>query len=210
MEHRYLGFKIALFLNGDLPTYIPNIYNYKKIFITDGVYDFFIKKIGITPDVISGDFDSTDINSLSLNINTKIIYTPNQNYTDFEKILSLIYKNKFLNVDIWGASGKEQDHFLGNLFTAAKYRKKLSLIFYDNYYIYFFAEKKNRINGVKNKIISLFPFPKVKGITTKGLKYSLLNESLDINRRIGIRNIAINDIIDITFSYGNLIIFVQR
>lgn len=208
MEHKYLGVKIALFLNGDLPNYIPNIYNYKKIFITDGVYDFFINKIGIHPDLISGDFDSTDRNTL--NINTKIIYTPNQNYTDFEKILDIIYKNNFLNVDIWGASGKEQDHFLGNLFAAAKYRKKLSLIFYDNYHIYFFAEKKNRINGVKNKIISLFPFPKVKGITTKGLKYSLCNESLNINKRIGIRNKAIDNIIDITFSDGTLIIFVEK
>lgn len=210
MNHKYLGVKIALFLNGDLPNYIPNIHNYKKIFITDGVYDYFIKKIGINPDLISGDFDSTDKNSLSLNMNTKIIYTPNQNYTDFEKILDIIYKNNFLNVDIWGASGKEQDHFLGNLFAAAKYRKKLSLIFYDNHHIYFFAEKKNHINVVKNKIISLFPFPKVKGITTKGLKYSLYNASLNINKRIGIRNIAIDNIIDITFSYGTLIIFVER
>lgn len=210
MEHKYLGVKIALILNGELPNYIPNIYNYKKIFITDGVYDFIINTIKIHPDVISGDFDSTNIHQLSLDRKTKIIHTPNQNYTDFEKILKIIYKNKFLNVDIWGASGKEQDHFLGNLFTAAKYRNKLSLIFYDNYYIYFFAEKQNRINGVKNKRISLFPFPQVKGITTKGLKYSLFNDSLDINTKIGIRNQAIHDIIDITFCYGTLIIFIER
>lgn len=207
MKHKFLGPKVGLFLNGEIPNNIRT--NYEKIFITDGAFNY-IKNINILPDFIIGDLDSIDKKNNFLIKNSIIINKPNQNITDFEKALKFIINNKFLNIDIWGASGKENDHFLGNLSVALKFNKKLSLIFYDKYHIYFFAKKKNILYGMKNKIISLFPFPYVQGIITKGLKYSLNNQSLKIGKNIGIRNFAINDIIEINYQKGVLIIFIQR
>lgn len=210
MQHKFLGNKIALFLNGEISnSRIIHSCCYEKIFVADGAYNY-MKNIGIFPDFIIGDMDSIDSNIIIKNKNIKIIYIEDQNFTDFEKALNFIEKNKFLNVDIWGASGKEQDHFLGHLSIALKYKSKLSLIFHDNYHKYFFADKNNFFYNVKNKKISLFPFPKVNGLTTKGLKYSIYNGSLEIGHKIGIRNIAINDTIQITYSEGILIIFIQK
>lgn len=210
MKHKFIGNKIALFLNGELINInsINFINCYEKIFVTDGAYDY-IKKIGLIPDIIIGDLDSINNNKIIID-DIRTVYIEDQNFTDFEKALKFIIKNKFLNVDVWGASGKEQDHFLGHLSIALKYQNKLSLIFYDNYYKYFFTDKKNRFYNVKNKKISLFPFPIVNGLTTKGLKYPIFNDSLEIGHKIGIRNIAINNTIEITYDDGILIIFIEK
>ncbi|XOD67624.1 MAG: thiamine diphosphokinase [Flavobacteriales bacterium Tduv] len=207
MEHRYTGSKVALFINGEPPIVFPKLVAYKKIFATDGAYHY-LKMSGICPDVISGDLDSLDHTSLAQGIT--LIDTPDQNFTDFEKALRIIYQDGVFNVDVWGASGREQDHFLGNLSTALKYGKELSLIFHDNHHTYFFAERKNSLYGVKGKMISLFPFPYAEGVITRGLKYPLYGESLEISRRIGTRNTAVYDIVEITFTSGSLVIFVER
>ncbi|WP_185855529.1 thiamine diphosphokinase [Blattabacterium cuenoti] len=210
MNHKFKGPVIELFLNGDPPK--KNLYSKflsKKIFAVDGSLNY-LKKFKIPVDSIIGDFDSL----LKKNISVKntIINTYNQNYTDFEKALNIIYKKGFLNVNIWGGSGKEQDHFLGNLSIALKYKKKLSIIFYDKYHLYFFSDKKNTFYMKKNKKISLFPFPKVVGLKTFGLKYPIKNESLEIGKKLGIRNKSIsneNNKIQINYKKGELLIFIE-
>lgn len=207
MEHRYAGPKVALFINGEPPMVFPERSVYEKIFATDGAY-YYLKMSGILPDVISGDLDSLDRTSLPRDI--VLIDTPDQNFTDFEKALRIIAQDGFLNVDVWGASGKEQDHFLGNLSTASKYAQELSLIFLDNHHIYFFAERKSCLHRVKGKMISLFPFPYAEGVITRGLKYPLYGESLEISQRICTRNTAVDDMAEITFTAGSLMIFVEH
>lgn len=196
---------VFLLLNGETPNYLPDLSSYDLICATDGAYDF-LKKQNIRPNFISGDFDSISENSDDI----IKIHTPNQNLTDFDKILKLIHEKGFYKVDVYGASGKEQDHFLGNLHSALRWFKKLKITFYDNYSYYFIADKKTVIKDCKGKIISLIPFHIAKDITTKGLKYSLYKEDLELGNNIGIRNLAENDEIEIKFNSGNLIIFVNN
>ena len=196
---------VFLLLNGETPNYLPDLSSYDLICATDGAYDF-LKKQNIRPNFISGDFDSISENSDDI----IKIHTPNQNLTDFDKILKLIHEKGFYKVDVYGASGKEQDHFLGNLHSALQWFKKLKITFYDNYSYYFIADKKTVIKDCKGKIISLIPFHIAKDITTKGLKYSLYKEDLELGNNIGTRNLAENDEIEITFNSGNLIIFVNN
>ena len=159
--------KVFLLLNGESPKKLPDFSNYEVICATDGAYQF-LEKNKIKPHFISGDFDSLD--NLPKDIET--IHTPNQDFTDFDKILQILFKKGFKNIDIFGASGKEQDHFLGNLHTAIHWKNKLKLTFFDNYNRYFLADKKTEITNCNKKIISLIPFPEAKNISTKGLQYS--------------------------------------
>lgn len=199
--------KVILFLNGEVPTNIPNLADYDKIFCTDGSY-IYLKKLGIKPDFLTGDFDS--LNQIEIAPEIQVINTPDQNFTDFEKSLQLITDKGYKNVDVYGASGKEQDHFLGNLNAALKFKELLNIKFFDNYSTYYFLNKKNRIDNVQDKIISLYPFPIATEIETKGLLYSLNKEELSITDRIGTRNKAILNEIEINFKNGNLIIFINK
>ncbi len=198
--------KVALFLNGQAPERIPDLKQFKKIFCTDGAY-LYLRSKKIVPDVVSGDFDSISIENIPNEI--EVIETPDQNFTDFEKALMIIESRNYDEVYVYGSSGMEHDHFLGNLSSGLKFKDKLTIIFFDDYSYYFFADKKTELNGYKNRIISLYPFPLAKGIQTDGLKYPLNNEDLDMTKRIGIRNMAVEENVVVTYKEGDLLIFIH-
>ncbi len=197
--------KVFLLLNGETPQKIPELSDYEIICATDGAYHFLKEKM-ITPHFISGDFDSLE----ALPKNIEVIKTPDQNCTDFHKILQILFEKGFKNIDVYGGSGKEQDHFLGNLHTTIQWKKRLNLTFFDKYGHYFLADKKIKISNCKDKTISLVPFPKATRINTKGLKYSLVNEDLTFGKRIGTRNTALENNIEINFEKGELFVFVNH
>jgi thiamine pyrophosphokinase len=197
--------KVFLLLNGETPNEVPNISNYDIICATDGAYQF-LKEQQIIPNFISGDFDSLE----NLPKNIEVIHTPNQDFTDFDKILQILFDKGFTTIDIFGASGKEQDHFLGNLHTTIQWKEKLQLTFFDNHSRYFLADKSTELTNCKDKIVSLVPFPKATNIITKGLQYPLKKEDLTFGERIGTRNKAIKNNLKITFESGELFIFINH
>jgi thiamine pyrophosphokinase len=196
---------VFLLLNGEPPKKFPDFSDYEVICATDGAYQF-LKEQQITPNFISGDFDSLE----NIPKDIEVIYTPNQELTDFDKILQILFDRGFKKIHVFGASGKEQDHFLGNLHTAIYWKKRLKLTFFDNYARYFLADKTTKIGTEKGKIISLIPFPEAKNITTSGLQYDLKNESLAFGKRIGTRNNATKNKVEISFDTGELFIFINH
>ena len=208
--------KALLFINGDSPKTIPNLSGYDLIACTDGAFHY-LKELNFPLDkldFISGDFDShkieEEIIQQAQNHSFEIIETPDQNKTDFHKALELILKKGFENIDVYGGSGGEQDHFLGNLSVAYAFKDKLNLQFFDEYSSYYFIPKNFSISDVKGKMISLMPFPIAKNIETKGLKWPLNREDLMLGERIGTRNIAENKDVTIKYKKGDLLIFVGK
>lgn len=197
--------KVFLLLNGEPPKTLPNLSTYDIICATDGAYQH-LKEKKITPNFISGDFDSLE----NLPKDIEVIHTPNQDLTDFDKMLQILFDKGFKTIDVYGASGKEQDHFLGNLNTAIQWKNKLKLTFFDNHCRYFLADKSTEITNCKGKIVSLVPFPSAEKIFTEGLEYPLNNEDLVFGTRIGTRNKGVNDTVRITFKNGELFIFINH
>ena len=197
--------KVFLLLNGEVPKNLPNLSEYDVVCATDGAYNF-LEKNKIKPHFISGDFDSIE----NLPKDIEVIHTPNQDFTDFDKILQILFDKGYKNIDVFGASGKEQDHFLGNLHTTIQWKNKLSLTFFDNHSRYFLANKSTEILNSVDKTISLVPFPEAKNISTKGLQYSLNDENLTFGQRIGTRNKAIKNKVKISFKTGELFIFINH
>ena len=206
--------KALLFINGDSPRTIPNLSGYDLIACTDGAFHY-LKELNFPLDkldFISGDFDSHKIEEEIIhqaqNHQFEIIETPDQNKTDFHKALEIIIEKGFENIDVFGGSGGEQDHFLGNLSVAFAFKDKANLRFFDKHSSYYFIPKKFTISDVKGKMISLMPFPIAKNIETKGLKWPLYKEDLILGERIGTRNIAENKDVTIKYNQGDLLIFV--
>jgi thiamine pyrophosphokinase len=198
--------KLALFLNGEKPKNIHSLEKYDAIYCTDGAFHF-LEEVNIVPDLIIGDFDS--IQNLPEHIEN--IHTPDQNFTDFEKAIKIIIEKGFKSIDVFAANGMEQDHFLGNMTTALKYRKKIKITFYDDNQTYYFIDKKVVLNNVMNKKVSLFPFPKAKTVFSKGLMYPLNGMTLSMKKnRIGTRNLATANKVEISFEKGNILLFIEN
>ncbi|WP_392565500.1 thiamine diphosphokinase [Utexia brackfieldae] len=200
--------KALLFLNGMPPAQLPqNLADYQIIACTDGAYSNYLMQTAITVDYIIGDLDSLTVSPADI----EIIPTPDQNKTDFEKALLFLMAQDIHHVDIYGATGKASDHFLGNLSTGLQYHSQLSLNFYDDYNCLFFADKQQlKLEHVKDKIISLLPFPVAKSVSLQGFVYPLTNTDLTFGQFISLRNQAKEDTVEISFESGNLLICINQ
>lgn len=201
--------KVLLFINGNPPEKLPDFSDYALIACTDGAFHY-LKRIGFPLDkldFVAGDFDSHSGEDSDF-YQHRFIHTPDQEKTDFEKILELISEKGYSKIDIYGGSGREMDHFLGNLTVAYKFKKKLDLIFFDEYSHYFFIPNKFKINNVDGKMISLFPFPSVENLSTKGLNWEISNENLDMRTEMATRNFAVNNEVEMHFEKGDVLLFI--
>ena len=200
-----------LFINGTPPKNLPNTEGYAIIACTDGAFHY-LKGKNFTLDkldFISGDFDSHS--GIDENIyHEKFIFTPDQNFTDFQKALDILKNKDVKKVDVYGGSGGEQDHFLGNLHVAFLFKDLMEITFYDEFSSYFFIPKDFEINNVEGKMVSLLPFPKVENLVTDGLNWELKNEDLEITKRIGTRNFATKSTVKISYSAGDLLVFIGQ
>lgn len=197
--------KAFLLINGKSPKQLPKMTDYDVIAVTDGAYHYLVNH-NIRPHFVSGDFDS--ITEIPTDI--PVVHTPDQNDTDFGKVLKILKNKGVTEVDVYGASGQEQDHFLGNIHTALVWKNDVEIRFFDDYGAYFFAKPKSTYTNVLHKTISLLPIPEVTNVVTEGLQYPLDKEKLTFGHRIGTRNKAILDTITITFEKGDLLLFIQK
>jgi thiamine pyrophosphokinase len=197
--------KAFILLNGSEPNQLPDLSNYNIVCAIDGAYNYFEEK-NIIPDLVTGDFDS--INTIPTSV--EVIKTPNQEFTDFEKALQILKQRGYSHIDVYGGSGKEHDHFLGNISTALQWKLGLNISFFDDFGKYFFIEDSILLTNVKGRNISLIPFPNAFGIVTKGLFYPLKNETLIFGERIGTRNKATEENVLISYENGNLLVYISN
>lgn len=203
--------KALLFINGDAPNTFPDLENYNLIACTDGAFHY-LKELNFPLeklDFISGDFDSHSGSDENI-YQEKFVHTPDQERTDFYKALEIILEKGFGNVDVFGGSGGEQDHFLGNLTVAFGFKNQMNIRFFDEFSEYYFISKNFSINGVKDRIISLYPFPMVENLTTKGLQWNLENTNANMTTDMLTRNFAVDNEVSIEYKKGDLLIFIGK
>ncbi|WP_372793666.1 thiamine diphosphokinase [Lutibacter sp.] len=194
-----------ILLNGSAPSDLPNLSQYDIVCAIDGAYNYF-ESNNIIPDLVTGDFDS--IRNIPTTV--EVINTPNQEYTDFEKALQILKHRGFYDIDVYGGSGKEHDHFLGNISTALQWKIGLNITFFDDFGKYFFIEESIFLTNIIGKNISLIPLPIASGVLTEGLLYPLINETLTFGQRIGTRNKATKNEVEITVEKGDLLIYISH
>ncbi|MDO5655281.1 MAG: thiamine diphosphokinase [Flavobacteriaceae bacterium] len=197
--------KVLLLINGQPPKSMPDFELYEKVYCTDGAYAHLLAN-KIRPDFVIGDFDSVIEEDISPFV--EVIVIPDQDFTDFHKCLEVIEEHGYHEVDVYGSTGLENDHFLGNLSTALEFKNRLEITFYDDYSVFFFTENHIELEGVKNHIVSLMPFSKATKVNSEGLKWPLKDLDLKLGKRTGSRNLAIEDKVSIQYEKGELLVFV--
>lgn len=201
--------RALLFLNGQPPKQLPKKWEeYALIICTDGAYSSYLAQDIIPIDYIIGDLDSLKLRSKTPHPPT--LHTPDQYKTDFEKALLFLISKKIKQVDIYGVSGHATDHFLGNLSVGLHYHKQIDMIFFDDYSHFFFAPPKTQLTHVKDRIISIMPFPEAHGVTLSGFVYPLCNARIKLGALASLRNQAVKDTVDILYKKGVILIFINH
>lgn len=167
------------------------------------------KILKLEPKIIIGDLDSIRVDTIEYYSNTaEIIQIKRQNDTDVEKALKWAIKNKYAEAVLIGATGDRLDHTFCNLGIVLKFYKLIKIILIAERSILIPYTGDVEIRTVPGETISLYGFNNKTKVTTKGLKFPLVDEALPFGVRESTSNVAVGEKIRLTIKGG--IIFVVR
>ena len=206
--------KAILFINGEIDidfcsSYIDKNNPSTPVFCADGAFNKICESEKLLSRLVNiiGDGDSVIESPNHIN---KYILISDQNSTDFEKSLDILYEKNYTDILVFGASGGEMDHCLSNISIIMKYRHKINITFIDKYSYYFLLSPTNDIMNIKGKMVSLVPLFELKNINTSGCMFEITNGNLSFGSNTGIRNHAIENNISITYDSGDGLIFISH
>ena len=171
-----------------------------------------LERLGISPDMIVGDFDTIGLVPEHENIKT---FPKEKDYTDSELALLEGIRLGYKKFVICGAlGGKRLEHTIANISLAASYAELgYEITLTDG--LYFVSAIHNasvKFDESNKGFVSVFPFNgNAEGVDEIGLKYSIRNATLDISRpTLGVSNEFTTENAVISVKNGTLIIIWQN
>lgn len=174
----------------------------------------YAKQLEIRPDLILGDFDSCDRSLMEeFSTNDKILLPCEKDDTDTGIAMEKALDMGADEILILGATGTRLDHVMGNigqLVLAHKKGVRAQII-----------DSNNRIRVAQNgqtvrkkdqfgKYISLIPIDKAEGVTLRGFKYPLNDDTLVFHESWGISNELDSEEGSIFWKKGTLLMIESR
>lgn len=208
---------ILLFLNGEWSKSIANLdlSQFNQIICADAAVMHFIKQFKKCPDLVLGDGDSFQSAIKKEHIDVQClnqlnwIELPDQNFTDFEKILHYLAPTSAQKITIYGATARETDHFLGNIAVAKQFYTRFDLHFYDDYSEFFFVRSPFKICLPKGTTFSCIPMSEVTNFTLTGALYNP-QKTLSFGHNMSLRNETAQNELCGSFDAGDLLIVISR
>ena len=178
----------------------------------------FLRRNGIKPDVILGDFDSVSEETLAYfkqleGITWKKL-NPIKDDTDTECAIRLAINRGAEEIALLGATGSRLDHVLGNIeLLGIGLEAGVEIVLVDEH-----NRVRMRKSGMQlekkeqfGKYVSLIPYSKeVKHLYLKGFKYPLEDATLKGFCSLGVSNEIIADVAEITFAEGILLVIESK
>lgn len=175
-----------------------------------------LNKMKISPDVVIGDFDSSDYDSvmaLPIMSNTEIIKcNPEKDNTDMQLCIDYALKNGAESIVIFAALGGRVDHELSNIFHLEYINKcgAEGMIFSVDNRIYITNSSLTlpACQGYKMSVIPLTE--KAEGVCLSGVYYPLNDATIVRGSSLGISNEIVDSAAKISVKRGTLLVFHSR
>lgn len=180
--------------------------NAKRIICCDGSAQNLILA-GMQPEAIVGDMDSlTDY--LAEKFADRIYSDENQDTNDLTKAVSWCIEMGYRDIVIVGATGKREDHTIGNISLLAEYVKDVNVIMVTNTGIFRPLIKSSALASFPGQQVSVFSIDPETEITSHGLRFPLLRTKLK-NWWFATLNESLGDSFSLEFSQGRLIVYLK-
>ena len=208
--------KVLILVNGEYGDYsfCKEWQKFDKIICADNGMKH-ARTLGIVPDLIVGDFDSSNPEDLNYykELGVQIEqFDPHKDATDTELAVKRGVSFGASKITIWGGAGTRLDHTLANvqlLYQLLMQGIEAELI--NPYNHVFLVKDYGRIKGRKGDLVSLIPFAgEVTGITTKCLAYPLEKATMSLGTSLGVSNVLVSDEAEIWLESGILIVILAR
>jgi thiamine pyrophosphokinase len=165
---------------GDFPSHpvlLSALEQYREqIICCDGATDTLLRT-GFYPKIIIGDGDSLSPDTYQ-KLSDRFIYNPDQETNDLTKALHYAVSRNFTRLLILGATGKREDHTLGNISLLADYMDRAEVYMLTDHGILIPATGNAVFTSYPGQQISVFcmdQFP----LTLRGLKWSFENRIIN-------------------------------
>jgi|SRR5664280_764421 len=194
--------------DGTFPTHdIPLGYlkNAKRIICCDGSAQNLLLT-GMQPDAIVGDMDSLN-DELANRFADRIYLDENQDTNDLTKAVSWCSDMGYKDIVIVGATGKREDHTLGNISLLTEYVRSVNVIMVTETGILRPLLKSSAISCFAGQQVSIFSIDPETEVTSFGLRYPL-NKTKILNWWYATLNESLGDSFSLEFN-GRLIVYVK-
>jgi thiamine pyrophosphokinase len=195
--------------DGSFPVHeIPLGYlkNASRIICCDGSAESLVKT-GIEPDAIVGDMDSLN-KELEERFAGKIFKDSGQDTNDLTKAVLWCRKMNYTDLVIIGATGKREDHTIGNISLLTEYIKDVNIIMVTDTGIFRPLLGSTEISSFPGQQVSIFALDPGTEVTSAGLRYPLKNTKLK-NWWVATLNEATMETFTISFKGGSLIVYLK-
>lgn len=174
--------RAVILANGDFPKkgqLVEELRSAEFLIVCDGAI-VHLESLGILPDVIIGDLDSIPL-ELQKKYASQVVRISEQMSNDLSKAFYFCLNRGFDEFLILGATGKREDHTLGNISLLYEYAQQCKSIVMKSDYGEFEALRLPcKVSSQKGMQISLFCLNPQAKITSKNLKYPLNQLSLHL------------------------------
>ena len=188
----------------DIP--LGYIKNAERIVCCDGSAENLIKG-GYIPDAIVGDMDSLN-ESIAGRFNDRIFKDEDQDTNDLTKAVAWCSERGYRELIIVGATGKREDHTIGNISLLAEYEKEVKVKMVTDTGILMALTEGSVISSFPGQQVSIFSIDPETEITSHGLRYSLDRRKID-NWWVATLNESTGDSFSLNFTGGPVIIYLK-
>ena len=160
---------------------------------------------GMIPDAIVGDMDSLN-DDLANSFADRIFRDENQDTNDLTKVVEWCRGNNYKDIVIVGATGKREDHTLGNISLLAEYGKDMNVIMVTDTGVFRPILSDAEIASFPGQQISIFSIDPETEVTSHGLKYPLTKTKI-ANWWFATLNEAQGENFSLEFTDGRIIVY---
>ena len=195
--------------DGTFPKHdIPLAYlqNAERIICCDGSVENLILA-GMQPDAIIGDMDSLNV-ELSDRFADSIFIDENQDTNDLTKAVTWCCEMGYKDIVIVGATGKREDHTIGNISLLTEYIKNANVIMVTDTGILRPFLRSSEISSFPSQQVSIFSIDPETEVTSRGLRYPLSRTKIT-NWWFATLNEALGDSFTIEFNNGRVIVYLK-
>ena len=179
----------------------------QKIICCDGAIHQ-LEKIKILPDMIVGDLDSISPAEKE-KYSDRLYQDSNQDTNDLTKAMQWCLDHNIREVVVLGATGKREDHTLGNIGLLAEHCHRMIWSFLTDYGWFVPIRKSSTIQSKAGQQVSIFCFDPQCSITSSGLKYPLIQRQFKLPWE-GTLNEAEKEHFSLTFEKGEIVVYLAN
>lgn len=171
-----------------------------------------LDKIGIYPTMLMGDMDSISQNLLSKYASVeRLTFPTRKDATDSELAIDYAVGLAPKEIILLGMTGRRLDHGLTNLHMLKRIPRNIKASVIDAHNKVYYCDSDFVYTGCVGELLSIVPITQaVHGITTRGLDYPLVNETLFFRESRGVSNVVKSPDVRIEARSGEFFVILSK